>query len=267
MAMKDVKHIKKYWHLIFATIMTVVLGVATVVTSMKLAQTKPVAPNVPQVKPKASEPACTLAFSIGSPTGTPTPTPTPTGTGTPTPTPTPTPSSNSVPDCTGLSVSPTSGNASLTVTLTCSGRDSNGDITAADFSFGDGNTRVVEKNVGNSGSLSTTYTYTSTGTFGPSCRVRDNNYVYSNTSDACKKTVTVNGSGTTTTTTTTGTTTTDGTTTTGGGTTTTTTTNPAGTAPTAPPVPKVPVAGAGPSILGVTTIAGGILLLLLGLAL
>lgn len=37
--------------------------------------------------------------------------------------------------------------------------------------------------------------------------------------------------------------------------------------PTAAPTPKIPVAGTGPSVLGVSVIGGGLLLLLLGLAL
>lgn len=251
------KFIKKHWHVLIVSLMTVGLGVLVLVTSRQISQTKPVAPTAPQAKPKAATGACTLAFAIGAPTTTsPTPstTSTPSPTATPTPTPTPTPQPNTLPECTGLSVSPSSGSAPLTVSFFCSGIDRDGDITAVDVNFGDGKNKVVEKNVGSPGSLLTSYTYPASGSFSASCRVRDNNYVYSGTPDACKKTVTVNGGGGTGTTTTT-------TTTTGGEQAATT------PIPTEPPTPKVPVAGAGPSVLGITTIVGGAILLLLGLAL
>ncbi|MBI3577485.1 PKD domain-containing protein [Candidatus Gottesmanbacteria bacterium] len=253
------KFFKKYWHLLLVSLATIGLGLLVFITSRQISQTKPVAPTVPQRKPKAAE-ACTLAFAIGiTPTVTVPPTATPTPTPTATPTPTPTPKPNDVPDCTGLSASPSSGDAPLTVNFTCSGIDRDGDITAVQFQFGDGKDKTVEKNVGSPGSLSTTYTYPTNGSFSASCRVRDNNFVYSSTPDACKKTITVGGGGTTTTTTT------------GGGTTTTTSSNPQSSTnppstPT-PPVPKVPVSGAGPSVLGISTIVGGAILLLLGLAL
>jgi len=89
---------KKYWYLVFIAIITLGLGVVTLLTSQKLTKTTPVAPNVPQETPKAAEPACTLTFYMATPSATPTntptgtltPTPTATPTNTPTPTPTPT---------------------------------------------------------------------------------------------------------------------------------------------------------------------------------
>lgn len=146
---------------------------------------------------------------------------------------------NTVPNCTGLTVNPSTGGAPLSVTFTCSGVDTDGDITAAEFTFGDGQQQTIEKNVGSPGSESTTHTFTTNGTFNASCRVRDNNFAYTGSTSACQKTITVGGSG---------------------GTTVASTPKPLTT-----PTPIVPVAGAGTSILGATTIAGGILLILLGL--
>ena len=67
--------------MIFVLLFTAGMGVVVLLTSQKLSTTKPVAPTVPQDTPKASEPACTLTFTIAAattPTSTPTPTPNPT---------------------------------------------------------------------------------------------------------------------------------------------------------------------------------------------
>lgn len=237
---------KRYWYLILVTLITVGVGIVAYLTSTKLEQQKPVAPTVPQVTPKATVNACRLIFSIATgPTNTPTntPTATPTGaTGTPTNTPTATPTSpqgNTTPECTNLTLSPSTGIPPFDVTATCTGKDTDGDITAVEFTLPDGTTKLVEQNVGSPGSLTTAYNLAQNGTYTFSCRVRDNNFVFSSVPDVCKKTITL------------------GPTPTGG---------PTPTA-TAIPTPKIPVAGAGPSVLGAATIAGGILLLLLGLAL
>ena len=73
------KFIKKYWYFTLITIFTIGLGVVTFLTSQQLTKTTPVAPNVPQVTPKASEPACTLTFNLATPTTTVTVTPVPKG--------------------------------------------------------------------------------------------------------------------------------------------------------------------------------------------
>lgn len=275
--------LKRYWYYLIITVVTLGLGVVTFLTTQKLTQTKPVAPTVPQEKPKAVAPECRLTFSVVQPTATPTSTPGPTAT--PTPTPTPNPASNTVPECTGLSVSPGSGTVPLTIVATCSGLDYDGDITAADFDFGDGNTKKVEKNVGSPGSESASYTFDEEGTYDVSCKVQDTNGAYSSTPDACKKSVTAREPAV-------------ADESPSGGTqvrvpTATPTPKPSATptpypitdsplqesspvptlvptaTPTLPPVegptPKVPVAGSGPGVLGVATIAGGFLLLLLGL--
>jgi hypothetical protein len=79
----------------------------------------------------------------------------------------------------------------LSVTLTCSGLDPDGYINAAEFSFGDGTKQTVEKNAGSPGSIATTHTYTTIGTLGISCRVRDNNAVWSSIPENCNKVITI----------------------------------------------------------------------------
>jgi hypothetical protein len=237
--------IKKYWYLLIVTIITVGIGVVAYLTSVKLEQKTSVAPNVPQVTPKAvNDTNCKLVFSIsetitptstpsGTPTSTPTATMTPTGGATNTPTPT---GESHRPDCTNLTLVPSTGTIPYTTTLTCSGTIVGGDITAAEFTLPDGTTKLVEKNVGNPGSISYDYTVGQSGSLSFSCRVRDNNFNFSSVTDACRRSI--------------------GPTPTGGPTPT----------PSAIPTPKIPVAGTGPSVLGAATVAGGILLLLFGLA-
>lgn len=228
---------KKYWYLLAVTIITVGLGVVAYLTSTKLNTSAPVAPTVPQVTPKATSNACKVSFTI-----TPN-TPTPTNTGVPptnTPTPTPTSQANTTPECTDLAINPTTGTPPFTVSLTCTGKDVDGDITAVEFTLPDGTTKLVEKNVGSPGSLTTTYNVAQNGAYTFSCRVRDNNQKFSSIPDACKKSLNLNVEATP---------------------------RPASptNAPTPNPTPKIPVSGT-PSVLGASVAAGGILLLLFGLA-
>lgn len=260
--------LKKYWYLLLVTLITAGIGVAAYITSVKLNNQQPVAPTVPQVTPHATDVNCKLVFSIEvEPTPTPTigPSPTPTSTPvhSPTPTPTdvphnsptpthtpppgatntPTPTStayNTKPVCVDLEISPASGTVPYTVTLTCTGQDADGDITAAEFTMPDGTTKLVEENVGSPGSLTTTYTITSSGGYSFSCQVRDNNNVWAS-SDDCRIS-----------------------------------TGPTNTPPpgaTAPPnatpttaTPKIPVSGS-TSVAGIAIGAIGFLVLMLGLAL
>jgi hypothetical protein len=138
-------------------------------------------------------PTPTLNPSI---TATPTPTPggpTATPTATQTPTPTPVPGYNTIPVCAGLATSiSTAIGTPQAVTITCNGVDTDGYVNAIEFTFGDGTTQLVEKNIGGNGSLSTTHTYTTIGTLGVSCRVRDNNNVFSSVPDLCKKIIYIN---------------------------------------------------------------------------
>lgn len=253
--------LKKYWHLILVSLLTVILGILTLLTTQRLKETKPIAPTVPQATPMAAQPACQLTFQIfqGTPTATPTVTPTVTS------------APNANPDCDSLSVRPDSGSSvPLTVTLTCTGRDRDGKLLAAEFLFGDGSSKVVEKDVGSPGSLETSYNYNDFGAFTASCRVRDNNGIYSTIPDSCKKNITITkpigGPPPTGTPRPTATPTPTKTPTP----TPTTTPTPAAkpvvvASPSAQPTPKVPVAGSGPTVLGASVIAGGILFLLVGL--
>jgi hypothetical protein len=124
----------------------------------------------------------------GNPTNTPTPTPDPDAT----PTPTPIQSNNTVPVCANLAADKTSAvGIPLPVTFTCSGVDTDGYINAAYFDFGDGTTDTIVKNVGSPGAISTTHTYTTIGSLGVSCKVQDNNKVWSQGADVCKKVISI----------------------------------------------------------------------------
>ena len=93
---------------------------------------------------------------------------------TPTLTPTPTPlAQNKVPSCTSLSVSPATGNTPLTVTITANAADQDNDVLSALFTFGDGQTQTVEKNVGQSGSIQVSHVYTNAGNITTQAIVRD----------------------------------------------------------------------------------------------
>ncbi len=136
-----------------------------------------------------------LSYSDGSsPTVTPTPT-TPAGTN-PTSTPTPTPGQggiNTIPTCVILSSNTSLAvGTPLTVNFTCSGVDPDGYMSAAEFTFGDNTRDTIYKNAGSPGSISTTHTYTTIGTLGASCRVRDNNNVYSSATNDCKRIIVIN---------------------------------------------------------------------------
>ena len=174
-----------HWHYVLVIILTLVFGAITIVIAQKLNQTTTVAPTVPQKRPEAVTPACTLTFSIDSPTY-------PLQIGSPSSATTPLPTVNLNPDCTSLSVNPSfSLSAPLVTTLTCSGLDGDGNIAAGEFIFGDGKTQSIEKNVGSPGTISTTYTYIQPGNYYLTCRVRDNRGAFSNIPDSCKKTVTI----------------------------------------------------------------------------
>lgn len=121
-----------------------------------------------------------------------TPTDTPAEGSTPTPTPTQG-GSNTVPVCSNLTADKTTAvGTPLAVTFICYGVDTDGYINAAYFDFGDGGKDTIEKNVGSPGSITTTHTYTTVGSLGASCKVRDNNNVWSSVPDVCKKIIYIN---------------------------------------------------------------------------
>lgn len=127
----------------------------------------------------------------GGTTLTPTATSTPTGTQAPTATPT-LAQGNTKPTCTGLTVTPSSGTGvPFTATATCTGNDSNGTIAGAEFVFGDRTSQVVDKNVGNAGSITVNHTYREVGSLRVTCRVRDNNNSYSDSAGDCTKVITI----------------------------------------------------------------------------
>ena len=109
---------------------------------------------------------------------------------TPTLTPTPTPK-NVLPTCLGLSVSPLIGKTPLELTLSCAGVDGNNDITAAEFGLDGDQKRTVEKSVGQYGTITTKVRYEKAGSYVVTCRVRDNNYEWSNIPSNCSNTVNV----------------------------------------------------------------------------
>lgn len=168
---------KKNWLVILVGCLSAFLGVLTLLTVTKLKRPTPLAPTVPQAKPKAVTPASTLTFKLAlrlSPTPTETPTSSPTSI------------PNEPPICTGLSANPTSGNLPLEVTFTGNGVDQDGKISAFEFSFGDGKIKLVEKDVAGLASHSLTYTYSLPGTYWASLRVKDNNNLWSEVTENCK---------------------------------------------------------------------------------
>lgn len=104
--LKELKMKKEKLLTIGLILAIVILAGVAVLTAYKMATRKPVAPTVPQAKPRAATEACRLSFSVSpvltstpTPTGSLTPTLTPTGTLTPSPTGTliPTPTSTLTP--------------------------------------------------------------------------------------------------------------------------------------------------------------------------
>ncbi len=122
---------------------------------------------------------------------TPSVTPSATPTVTPSATPTPTNVPDAPPTCSGLSTIPAGGTTPLNVSFACAGNDTDNDITAAEFDFGEGNKLLVEKGIGQFGSITATHTYTRTGTYNVTCRVRDNIQKFSTIPDNCKKVISV----------------------------------------------------------------------------
>ncbi len=214
------------------TIIILGLGAVIFLTVQKLQQPTPVAPTVPQATPKAATPACTLTFALA------TPTPTPGTTGTPTPTPTATPSPTPGPAC----------------NIACT---SNANCNPSDVCFDTGNGKFCRNSQCTSAvnCACATPTPTPTPTPAPGCNSScttnadcsggmtcfntgsgsfcRNASCTSQTNCACPTPTPTPGGPTPT--------------------------------PTTPPTPQVPVSGSGPTVLGASVIAGGLLILLLGL--
>jgi len=193
--------LRKNWLLILTGLLTILLAILAVLTAVRLKTIAPVAPTVPQRQPRAVAPACTLTFDLllsptptAAPSGTPAPSATPTPTTgvsipTVTQTPAPTQKPNELPNCTGLSASPTSGTVPLTVSFTGNGTDRDGKIISFEFTFGDGakETKEIERVYAKDNeSVTVAHTYDKAGSYWASLRVRDNNDEWSGTPDACR---------------------------------------------------------------------------------
>lgn len=175
--------LKKNWLTISVGVLSALLGVLTLLTVVKLKEATPVAPTVPKKKPRAVVSACTLTFKLALEI-TPTPailSPTPTEALTAT-----SESTNEAPVCNELAAQPLSGETPLVVNFTGSGVDLDGKITAFEFSFGDGETKTVEKDTKGEASHSLEHTYSSPGTYLASLRIRDDNDSWSEISENCQ---------------------------------------------------------------------------------
>lgn len=178
--------LKKNWLVILIGGLSAFLGVLTLMTAVRLKTEKPVAPTVPQKKPEAITPACTLTFKLSFSLS-----PTPIGEVPAIATPTAaliaqSETTNTAPFCHQLLGSPTSGEAPLTVTFTGSGADLDGKTTAFEFSFGDREKKIVAKDSEGEASHSTDYTYSSPGSYLASLRIKDDNDAWSIASENCQ---------------------------------------------------------------------------------
>jgi len=183
--------LKKNWLVILVGGLSAFLGVLTLMTAVRLKTEKPVAPTVPQKKPEAVTPACTLTFKLSFSLS-----PTPTRAMPAIATPTAafiaqSKATNTAPFCHQLLGSPTLGETPLTVTFTGSGADLDGKITAFEFSFGDREKKIVAKDSEGEASHSIDYTYSSPGSYLASLRIKDDDDALSIVSENCQVEITV----------------------------------------------------------------------------
>lgn len=99
--------------------------------------------------------------------------------------------SASLPSCTSLSAIPFTGPAPLAVSLTGSGGSQGSTVSAFEFTFGDGAVQTVSKNVGASGSASTTHVYQNAGSYTATLKVRDSKGNLSQSKPLCSTQITV----------------------------------------------------------------------------
>jgi hypothetical protein len=124
-------------------------------------------------------------YLCSDPTPTPTPTVTPTPTPTDIPTPTPTPNDDEPESrCSGLSASPSSGTAPLTVRFTGSGYDEDGEIKLYKFDFGDASDDQPQ--VWEQEESEAHHRYIYEGTYFASLHVKDSRGNWRNGNDDCK---------------------------------------------------------------------------------
>jgi len=176
---------------------TVILAVLSVVTAIRIRNlgTRPVAPNVPESKPKAEEglppdealpeeTACKKTLiavqgpsSTPTPTSTPGPSPTPTPTSTPGPSATPTPEPTATPlpgpYCSYLQADPTGGPGPLTVSFEGKGYDPVR-VKGFRFIFGDGEKKEIYGSFTSSHIEVVDHTYSTAGTYEAKLEILDN---------------------------------------------------------------------------------------------
>lgn len=176
---------------------TIILAVLSVITAIRIRNlgTRPIAPNVPESKPKAEEglppdealpeeAACKKTLiavqgpsSTPTPTSTPGPSPTPTPTSTPGPSATPTPEPTATPlpgpYCSYLQADPTGGPGPLTVTFEGKGYDPVR-VKGFRFIFGDGEKKEVYGSFTTSHIERVDHTYSTVGTYEAKLEILDN---------------------------------------------------------------------------------------------
>ncbi|MBI4099569.1 PKD domain-containing protein [Candidatus Microgenomates bacterium] len=150
---------------VFFSLVVVVGAAVAVLTAFKQNTTAPVAPTVPQITPLATgattTPACTLSFTVAPPR-------------------------NII--CDGLTASPDSGTAPLTVSFTLAGHATpSGSIVSYKFDFGDGTAPIAQAN------SSISHTFTAKGSFTVKGTVADELANVSPDTTACQKTINTSG--------------------------------------------------------------------------
>lgn len=100
---------------------------------------------------------------------------------------------NQLPLCTGLSASPTSGKIPLTVLFIGSGTDLDGTLQKFEFNYGDGQEQTIAKNVGDTGNIEISHTYTQSGGFTASLRLVDNSGGLSAPTELCRVAIITTG--------------------------------------------------------------------------
>lgn len=190
-------------------IATVALAVISVLTAIRIREmgTRPVAPSVPESKPKAvaelpeeitPAPVCQTSLTIeveSSPTptatGTLSPSPTPTTTTTPGPTNTPMPG----PYCDYLHADKAGGAAPLTVKFEGKGYDPTR-VKGFRFTFGDGEEKEFFGSFTSSQAQEVSHTYSSAGTYKAVLEIMDDGDHW-HTRPECEATIVVTGEGVT----------------------------------------------------------------------
>jgi len=196
---------KKNLVLIGIIVATIVLAIVSVLTAIRIREmgTRPVAPSVPESKPKAvgeipeditPAPVCQTSFSIEV-ESSPTPTTTTTTTPGPSSTPTPGPSSTPMPGpyCDYLHADKAGGAAPLTVKFEGKGYDPTR-VKGFRFTFGDDEEKEFFGSFSSSQAQEVSHTYSSAGTYKAVLEIMDDGDHW-HTRPECEATVVVTGVG------------------------------------------------------------------------